>query len=89
MDISWPTSHVIILFDRVLILLLVLIWMQVILDLIEDGGYCWLYPYPLDVIESSFRALAVTPYSQLIGSPSEGPNSPEVLLFLKLARTEA
>jgi hypothetical protein len=32
--------------------------------------------------------LAVTTYSQLIGSPSEGPNCPEVLLFLKLARTE-
>jgi hypothetical protein len=89
MDISRPHSHVIILFDRVLILLLVLVWMQIILDLIKDGSDGWLYTYPLDVIEPALRALAVPTDSQLIGSPSEGPNGPEVLLFLKLARTEA
>ena len=89
MDISWPHSHVIILFDRVLILLLVLVWMQVILDLIEDGGDGWLDAYPFDIIEPALGALAVTTDSQLIGSSSKGPNSPEVLLFLKLARTEA
>ena len=45
-------------------------------------------PYPLDVIKPSLRALAVTSNCQLIGSTSEGPNSPEVLLLLKMARTE-
>ena len=89
MNISRPHSHVIILFDRVLILFLVLVWMQIILDLIKDGSDGWLDAYPLDVIEPPLRALAVPTDSQLIGSPSEGPNSPEVLLFLKLARTEA
>lgn len=90
MDVYWTNSHIIILFDRVLILLLILVWMQVILDLIEDGSHSWLHPYLFDVIEPPLRALAVTTDSQLISSSSEGANSPEVLLLLlKVARTEA
>lgn len=57
---------------RILIPLFVLVRMQVVFNLFENGGGCRQYSNLFHVgIESSLRALAISTNSQFVGSPGK------------------